>query len=147
MENLSEIIWSMKTDTNQLMTLDARIKTHISDVLGAAEIQYSIDIEPNIDLFINHIQARKNIMLIIKEATNNIIKYSKATNVNIALHKKNNTIVLTIKDNGVGLQTKATQGNGINNIKKRTAELNGTCTITSNVNEGVKIECAFKSNS
>jgi signal transduction histidine kinase len=145
MENLSEIIWSMKTDNNQLMTLDTRIKTHISDVLGATEIQYIIDIEPTIDLFIHQIQVRKNIMLIIKEATNNITKYSKATNVHLALHKKNNTIILTIKDDGIGLQNKATQGNGINNIKKRTQELNGTFTITSNANEGVEIVCVFKS--
>ncbi len=143
MENLSEIIWSLKTDDKQLMTLDTRIKNHINDVLGSAEMQYSIDIDKDIDIYFKDIKARKNIMLIVKEAINNITKYSNASFVHLSLMKVEDEIVLLIKDNGIGFDDAHHQGNGLTNMKKRVEELKGKCCITSSKNNGVEVKCVF----
>lgn len=144
MENLSEIIWSLKTDDKQLMTLDTRIKNHINDVLGSAEIQYNIDIYKDIDNCFKDIKARKNIMLIIKEAINNIVKYSHAGFVECSFIKTEGEVTLQIKDNGIGFDDSHHQGNGLNNIKKRTEEIGGICFIDSSKNNGVEVRCIFK---
>lgn len=61
----------------------------------------------------------------VKEALNNILKHAKATEVNIILKKVSGGLVLTIHDNGVGINTgKLRQfGNGLKNMRKRMKDM------------------------
>ncbi|MBO9593242.1 MAG: hypothetical protein J7599_10040 [Niabella sp.] len=140
LEDIGDIIWSMRTDKQNMLTIDSRIKNFVSEVLGSREINYQIHIAPAINDIVQHITARKNVVLIIKEAVNNIVKYSKATLVSIRVYAKNDRLRIEVVDNGVGFQedTKLT-GNGLRNMKKRTEELGGVFQIASFSKKGTKI--------
>ncbi|MCD2423123.1 histidine kinase [Niabella pedocola] len=140
LEDIGDIIWSMRTDKQNMLTVDSRIKNFVSEVLGSREIHYQIHIAPAINDIVQHITARKNVVLIIKEAVNNIVKYSKATLVSIRVYAKNDRLRIEVVDNGVGFQedTKLT-GNGLRNMKKRTEELGGVFQIASFPQKGTKI--------
>ncbi len=57
---------------------------------------------------------------ITQELINNIIKHSKADEVSVQLFKANNTIILIVEDNGVGiLSQKNKKGIGLLNIASR----------------------------
>ncbi len=63
----------------------------------------------------------------IQEIVNNVIKHSKANQLDISLIKDNDGISCTIEDNGIGFEISQTQnGIGLKNIKNRIAYLNGT---------------------
>ena len=79
---------------------------------------------------------------IIEEFCNNIIKHSKASNATIRLHMIDNTIHITVKDNGVGFDTQKLDpksGIGLSQIKARIESLEGEIDIQSVSNKGTEI--------
>jgi len=57
---------------------------------------------------------------IVQELINNIIKHSKASEVNVQLFNSNNTVILIVEDNGIGFSNKEPKkGIGLLNISSR----------------------------
>ncbi|MDN3677456.1 sensor histidine kinase [Flavobacterium paronense] len=139
-DKIGDIIWSMKPGKDEFMSISTRIKNFANDILGATTIEYEIKIDTSIDTIIKDISTRKNIVLIIKEAINNSVKYSKATKVQISLSIIENNIVLELKDNGIGFDTNQIKGNGMTNMRKRVEELNGKFKVNSTINNGTTIK-------
>lgn len=138
-DKIGDIIWSMKPGKDEFMTMSSRIRNFANDILGSTNIIYNIRIDKNIDVVITDITARKNIVLVIKEAINNTAKYSQATNLDVRLEMMNKTISIEISDNGIGFNILETKGNGIGNMRKRVEELNGSFIINSSKNIGTSI--------
>lgn len=74
-----------------------------------------------------------NLYRILQETINNVLKHAKATEVEIDIYEDHHELIMSIKDNGVGLsnQTQLKPGIGIRNIKKRAENLNGSYEIKS----------------
>jgi len=88
--------------------------------------------------------ARKNLLLITKEAINNIAKYSGASEAFITFNQQGNEVLLNIRDNGKGFDKTVTgHGNGLGNIEQRCRQLNGIFMIESGTGKGVTITCRF----
>lgn len=138
-EKIGDIIWSMKPGKDEFMTMSSRIKNFANDILSATNIQYSILIDKEIDTVIKDITYRKNIVLITKEAINNAVKYSNASQLMITLKVIEELIILEISDNGIGFEISKTNGNGIANMKRRVVEIKGSFSINSIPNEGTTI--------
>ncbi|WP_316825821.1 two-component regulator propeller domain-containing protein [Pedobacter miscanthi] len=138
-DKIGDIIWSMKPGKDEFMTIGSRIKNFANDILGATNINYKILVDTGINKAIQDITTRKNLVLITKEAVNNIAKYSCATEVLISLKMINKQIHLKIEDNGNGFNICEDKGNGLANMRKRTEELNGSFTIHSELKNGTSI--------
>jgi signal transduction histidine kinase len=136
---LGDVIWSLKPGKEQLMTMSTRIRNFSNEILGSTDINYSLHIDERIDESITEISTRKNIILIIKEALNNVAKYSKATQLNLKIELINKDLIIEIIDNGTGFKVDWSKGNGLGNMKKRTEDLNGKFSIWSEENKGTKI--------
>ncbi len=141
MENIGDIVWAMKPEAAQMIQLNTKIKNFVSDVLSAANINYIINIEEGAEALIKNITAKRNILLIIKEAVNNVVKYSGATDVLVTIKKIDDHICVQVADNGKGFNAAIakTKGDGLANMQKRAAELNGIFEITSNLGKGTTI--------
>ena len=121
----------------------SRIKNFANDILSATNINYSIQIDKQADTAIKDIGCRKNIVLITKEALNNAVKYSKAGFIAIDLKIENQSIKLSICDDGVGFTANGITGNGLANMKRRTEELNGVFSLKTQENAGTVISCVI----
>ena len=141
MENIGDIVWSMKPDSEQQIQLNAKIKNFVSDVLSAANINYVINIDEGAEALIKNIAAKKNILLIIKEAVNNTVKYSNASHVAVSIKKIDEHICVQVADNGKGFDAAAEKikGDGLSNMQKRTEELKGIFEITSTPGKGTTV--------
>ncbi len=144
-ENIGDIIWSMKGNQVYALSLESRIKNIISETLGPTDIDYEIDIDETADKKIACITCRKNMILIVKEAINNIAKYSNASKVHVGLKHEGKFFILHIKDNGVGMivEERKFAGNGLSNMQKRMSEIEGKCEILSSPGNGTEIICRF----
>ncbi len=81
--------------------------------------------------------TKANVYRIIQEALQNIIKHAKADNVYIHFSVENNILIVEIKDDGVGFDTKKNKkGIGIKNINSRIKKLNGILHFQSKINKG-----------
>jgi signal transduction histidine kinase len=70
----------------------------------------------------------------------NINKYANADTINIKFKKAENNLVLEIIDDGIGFNVnRSKKGIGLQNIRSRTHECNGTVEINSKMGEGTVI--------
>lgn len=144
MSRIGDVIWSMKTGEEERYMLQARLRNYCSELLSPKNILCEFDIDDKLEMQLTNPVARKNIMLVAKEAINNIAKYSEAKLVIISLSQKQRMFVLSIKDDGKGYDPeKVKPGNGISNIKQRCRMLGGKVDIASTPGNGVHITCCF----
>ncbi len=81
-----------------------------------------------------------NIYRIIQEALQNIEKYAEAKNVSVTMSQIENQVYIVILDDGIGFDTNAKkEGIGLQNMKTRMDEINGTFAIQSKLGAGTKI--------
>ena len=88
---------------------------------------------------------RHNVFLAVKEALNNVLKHSGATEVWLRLKLTNSKVCLQIDDNGHGFAPDSAKpgGNGLGNMKSRLAECGGTMELATSPGQGVKIRLVF----
>jgi len=81
-----------------------------------------------------------NLYRILQESLQNCNKYANATKIKVEFKKQNDNLVLKINDDGVGFNiNRAKKGIGLQNIKTRTIECEGTLEIKSKKEEGTTI--------
>ena len=86
-------------------------------------------------------EQRRNVYLLFKEAVNNIAKHSGASKVLISIIPENESIKLTIEDNGIGFEAGAEfEGNGLKNYRNRAQEGFMDFNLTSGPGKGTRIE-------
>ncbi len=133
-----------ETQSAATTTLEAKIKNYGVELLSDKNISFHYKINAEAESLLQNMLARKNILLIIKEAMNNIAKYSNATEADLQLTIENGNCMLIIKDNGIGFNTQLpNEGNGLMNMKHRAQELKGTLTIQSSPGNGTVIKGVF----
>ena len=88
----------------------------------------------------------RNLIMIFKEALNNALKYSGATEVSIhAEMKRRDVLNIVMKDNGKGFNPQAvTRGNGLQNMQIRAGRLNGKLYVDSRPGKGTILSLTFK---
>lgn len=130
LDNMSDIVWSMKTNNTGGTSLETKIKNYAAELLQDKQIELSCVIQPEAETALESMQARKNILLIIREILNNTVKYSNAAKAMLHIYLQDRNWVMEIADNGVGFNTKLkTNGNGLKNINERCKELKGIYTL------------------
>lgn len=142
-EKISDFIWSTKPGKEEFMTMSCRIRNFVHDILGATGMAYEIHIDAGLDALVNDAGARKNIVLITREAVNNAAKYSGAEKITIRLFRRQQHLHLLITDNGAGFHTGKKTGNGITNMRKRAEKLNGSFSISSISGEGTVVSATI----
>lgn len=68
---------------------------------------------------------------IVLELVTNIIKHSGATKAEIELTETGKTILLQVKDNGIGLLNPQARGKGLKNVEERLKRINGSMNLHS----------------
>jgi signal transduction histidine kinase len=101
-------------------------------------VQTSIDNSINWDEISNSIKI--NIYRIVQESLQNINKYAHANSIQVKCLKNGDQLILEIIDDGIGFNTiKAKKGIGLQNIRSRALDCNGTAIINSIISKGTHI--------
>jgi signal transduction histidine kinase len=144
MENMSDIVWAINTNANETVTLESKLKNYGYELLSPLGIECAYQIDRQVEEKLVHIEARKNILLVSKEAMNNIAKYSSATGAVVRINIDAKNLLLEISDNGVGFDTgKERSGHGLSNMQQRTEALGGYFRCNSQKNKGTVIQCSI----
>lgn len=91
-------------------------------------------------------KIENNIYRIVQEALNNAIKYAESPKVEVIMEHNQNELVLTIKDYGVGFESKSVDifhvefGHGFLNMQERATYINGKLKIESNLGVGTIVK-------
>lgn len=140
MEKMDDIVWSINPAKDSLGNLFVRIKTFAARLFEAKEISYRIEIEDDLKPVRLSMQTRQHIYLIMKEAINNLVKYSDCTEAEIKVSLAMNHLKILIHDNGKGFdKTQESLGNGIHSMKKRAEEMKANLEIDTYKNKGTTV--------
>jgi NarL family two-component system sensor histidine kinase LiaS len=92
------------------------------------------------------LQTKIELLQIIKEAITNIIKHSKANEIELLLYGETDKIILKIKDNGKGFNLNdAGNGLGLKSMNDRVAKMNGEIIFISARDKGTEINITLPS--
>ncbi len=140
MEKMDDIVWSINPKNDSFENLLLRIKRFATTLFEAKNIDYTITIQENINEVKLPMEFRQHIYLILKEAINNLVKYSNATKANIEVSHQNAVLHLLLQDNGTGFDTsKPSTGNGLQGMKNRATLMQAELTIKSSREEGSRV--------
>lgn len=143
MESMSDLVWAINAQTDDTPSLVRRIRQFASSLLDAKNIRFEIEITPSVQQLLLKTDAKKNILLVCKEAVNNIAKYSQATQAIIQADIVDGQLYLYIEDNGTGFTPGIQKGNGLLNMKNRCEESGGSFDLRSSPGKGTAIHCFF----
>lgn len=139
-ENLQDIVWTTQTKDNSFEELLARMRLFGGEILEAKNIDYHFKIDKtllNLKLSPN---IQYDIFMIFKESIHNIVKYADAKNVIVNFGIKDNFLILTVKDDGIGFDCfQEKDGNGLKNMPIRAENIGGKVEIFSTKGEGTNI--------
>ncbi len=128
-QTMSDIVWAIRPDSDKAGNLVARMREYAAYTLEPLQIQTKIDVE---EAFLRRplsLTVRKELLLILKEAMNNVARHSGATRVNISLRYVDRHLLLSIADNGAWRERQDSTGAGIMSMRRRTEFLGGTLTV------------------
>lgn len=128
---MNAIIWSMSNSNDSLSNMIAYIRSYALEYFEDTGVHCKINIPDNLPNIQVVGTIRRNVFLVVKEALNNILKHSKATEVSITLVKIDDSLTLYIHDNGAGIDMEKIRqfGNGLKNMKKRMTDIGGDFNI------------------
>jgi len=140
MEKMDDIVWSISSKNDTVGSLFIRIQQFASTVLEAKDIDYEVRVPDAVKEMKLDMQRRQHIYLILKEAVNNLIKYSGCKMACINADYAGGLLNIEIADNGRGFDTKiASSGNGLQNMHKRASAIRGHLLIASAPGSGTRI--------
>jgi two-component system sensor histidine kinase DesK len=130
-QQIKIVVWSLDSEKDTIFNLIEYIKYYAKDFFQPTSISFEFNNTIAENKSISG-YFRKNLFLVLKEALNNIVKHSAATDVSLDIKTTTDHIYITIKDNGIGIKDVNPFGNGLRNMKNRIEEIKGTISITHN---------------
>ncbi|MDX2286623.1 MAG: two-component regulator propeller domain-containing protein [Bacteroidia bacterium] len=127
LENMSDILWALHPRHDAGGTIVRKMQQIQQELLLPAGISAGFQIAPAFEALSISMDARKNLMLIYKEALHNAVKHAQAAQVQIRLLIRSQHLLLEIEDNGTGLPPgHPAHGYGLESMRRRAADLGGT---------------------
>jgi signal transduction histidine kinase/streptogramin lyase len=138
---MDEVVWAVNPRNDTLESFLTYFNKFVQEYLNRAGIRCRMDVPLDLPSMPLPAEARHNLYLASKEALNNVVKHSGASEVWIRLQPGPGTFVLSIEDNGHGFDTtvQRPRGNGLQNMQRRLEELQGRCEIQSKPGEGTRV--------
>ena len=145
MDKMDDIVWSINPRNDEVENLMARIQRFAAPLFEAKGIDYEITIENNIRRLKLSMEHRQHLYLIMKEAVNNLVKYSGAANAVIRARSVGGWLKVDVSDNGSGFDPESShKGNGIVNMKSRAALMGASLDIDSIQGKGTTVMLMLK---
>jgi signal transduction histidine kinase len=120
------------------------LRWFLEGITDRTGIQASLDLQPPSFPRLAP-QLERTIFRIVQEALTNVFRHSQAQKVRVTLIQRENSLLLTVQDDGVGVTEQIAQfrpgsiGVGIGGMRERTREIGGELRIT-NANPGTVVE-------
>ncbi|WP_057940520.1 sensor histidine kinase [Algoriphagus resistens] len=139
--------WFYTDEDQQDQTFEQRIRLLTDVALPDSYYNKVIHIDEHALKHAN-MDTRIALLRIIQEAITNILKHAKAQKVDILIYEEIDSLILTIKDNGKGLDSKKSTGKssiGLQSIKRRVQAMDGEIEIASD-SKGTEIAISIPLN-
>ena len=143
---LDETVWAVNPLHDSLEDIIAFLGNFAQEHCRLAGIRCRFDMPEMVPSLALTSAPRHNLFLAAKEALQNAVKHSRATEVWIRLQLRGEDLIFIIEDNGQGLARAENQppgtsggGNGLLNMRRRLEEIGGRFEIESRPGQGTTV--------
>ena len=138
-DSLRDIVWFIDPARDTLGDLVTRMRDTAPMLLTGIKFDFEANV-PNPDLNLPP-AFRRNVFPIFKETLHNTASHARAQQVSITLDCREGVLRLKVRDDGVGFNEKnIIPGNGLRNLRRRAAEMNGEVRIQAAPGQGTVVE-------
>jgi two-component system sensor histidine kinase DesK len=139
---MNTIVWALNAENDTLQSLSEYIRLYGFSFFENTSIEFDSHLPDGAaDIQLSGLQ-RKNIFLCVKEALNNVYKHSGAKKAWITIDIADGMLTVGVQDNGVGASKGNPFGNGLKNMGKRMAEINGEASFEQGIGASVLLRVA-----
>ena len=136
-EDIRTMLWVLNPAKDKWLDLFDKIIGDFKPLLENLNIEFTIDIDKNLEVLNVPILTKRNTILILKEALHNIVKHAKCSKVFFTANLQNDIINIVLQDNGIGFdKTENSNGNGLTNILYRAHEIDAKIDLKSDDKNG-----------
>jgi signal transduction histidine kinase len=144
LDAVGALVWSMDPRHEKFEDGATHMKNFAQEMFALKNIDFSFIMDPDVSHLSLPIDARKNILLIFKEAVNNIIKHAHCKTVRIEMRTREDTFIMTIEDDGRGpIQRGAGKGHGLENMKTRARNVGAELAVDSIPEGGTRVRLSL----
>jgi ligand-binding sensor domain-containing protein/signal transduction histidine kinase len=142
---LDEIIWATNPKNDNLPRFADYVSRFSDEFFENSSIRCWQEIPTDLPNLPLRAEVRHNVFLAVREALNNTLKHSGASELWLRLRLDNSQVQLEVEDNGRGFKPGMTAAgrNGLENMKTRLAECGGQAQLTSAPGRGTRIRFVF----
>lgn len=139
---LDEIVWAVNPKYDSVASLASYYSLFAQRFLNLAGIACRLRVAETFPAAPLDSRLRHGVFLAFKEALNNAVRHSGATQVLIELEVVENQLKIAVGDNGRGVDLAACLpgSDGLTGMKARMAKLGGRCEIKSQPKQGTTVE-------
>jgi signal transduction histidine kinase len=144
-DDMNDIIWAINPRNDSFEKTVERLHNYASRIAQSKNIvlDFRSGNAPH-DVPLS-MEQRKNLYLICKEAINNAVKYSGCKNLIVTFEKNKKHLFAEMGDDGKGFDTDGSyDGNGLKNMKQRSADMHAQLSVSSGAGSGTKIKLQMK---
>jgi signal transduction histidine kinase len=139
-ESMSDIVWTIDPERDQLRDLSRRMRRFATDVLTSRDIQLRFEAAGYEDIQLDP-DVQRQFLLVLKEAVHNIVRHSGCTEAEIVFRVEQGSLRLRVWDNGNGLNPEtADRGQGLRSMRQRAERLGGQIHVNSSPEHGTSID-------
>jgi len=148
-----ELVWAMKPECDTLDSAATFLSEQIAGFLEANDLRCDLDFPLDLPAGTISTGLRHNLVLMVKETLNNVVKHARATRVEAQLRVVEGRLNLRISDDGCGFDPASLTaeggkpkhhhkqgGHGLINLHRRAADLGGRCAIHATPGHGTTVE-------
>jgi signal transduction histidine kinase len=142
LSTMDEILWAVNPRRDTLRDFAAYVCNYAQKFLKPTQIQCLFEMDEEMTPAAFDLPLRRSLLMAIKEALNNAVKYSGASEVRLQIHWRGPRLIVVVEDNGKGFDTAVIkpERNGLTNMTQRMNELGGSCLVTSRQGQGCRVE-------
>jgi signal transduction histidine kinase len=149
-QSLDEIVWAVNPENDTLDGLVAYINQYANQFFESAGMKCRLEMPVELSSVPLPAEVRHDLFLVVKEALNNVVKHSHATEVRVRISEASSAVNIQLEDNGCGFNPNAgrngRKGHGLDNMRQRIEALGGKLSLVSANGQGTRLVIAVPLN-
>ena len=140
--SLDEIVWAVNPSNDTLEGLANYACKYAQDYFALAGVRFRSELPTQLPAMPIPPEVRHHVFLAFKEAVNNVVKHAQATEARVKLQLEPGRFILSVTDNGRGLGDLSGKKlrNGLKNMRKRLADVQGEFDLSPGAGGGTVVK-------
>jgi signal transduction histidine kinase len=140
-QNMKETVWLINSQRDTVSELASYLARYAETFFRDTPVRCRFEIDEDLPDAPCGLGVRRNLLLGVKEAFNNVLRHSGASEVELTVQRRRGLLRIVVQDNGGGFDVGAIlPGEGLRNLELRAREAGGHLSVRSSPGEGTAIE-------